>query len=62
MTQATTTTTTATDTNGNGNGKAKREPKEIGAIDALSKIKKILDQLSDGDKKRVLAFLNEPSA
>lgn len=45
-------------TNGNGE-KRKRDPKPVTAIDAISKIGKILDQLSPNDRKRVLAFVNE---
>jgi hypothetical protein len=52
MTQATTTTDTAT-----GNGK--RERSAPTAIEAITKIGKILDQLSPSDRKRVLAFVNE---
>ena len=55
MTQ--TTTTDSSTTNGNGNGK--REAKAPTAIEAITKITKILDQLSTPDRKRVLAFVNE---
>ena len=53
MTQANTTTTT------NTNGKSKAPPT---AIEAITKIGKILDQLSASDRKRVLAFVNESNA
>ena len=44
-------------TNNNGtNGKQKAAPT---AIEAITKISKILDQLSTADRKRVLAFINE---
>jgi hypothetical protein len=57
MAQAQTQTTTPTaDTT---NGKGKREAKAPTAIDAISKISKILDQLSPTDRKRVLTFVNE---
>ena len=60
MTTATTATTnTQTDTNGSTNGstgsKAIRPPT---AVEAITKVSKILDQLSDVDRKRVMAFLN----
>jgi hypothetical protein len=51
VTQATTTTTT------NGNGK-----RPLTAIEAITKITKILEQLSPADHKRVLAFINESNA
>lgn len=51
----TTTNTDSSTTNGNG----KREAKTPNAIEALAKIKKILDQLTPTDRKRVLAFVNE---
>lgn len=51
----TTTNTDSSTTNGNG----KREAKTPNAIEALAKIKKILDQLTPADQKRVLAFVNE---
>lgn len=54
MTQATTTTNSST-TNGN----VTREAKVLTAIEAITKITKILDQLSPVDRKRVLAFVNE---
>lgn len=56
MTQATTTTAAAT--NGNGKREAKGPPT---AIEAITKVTKILDQLSPADRKRVLAFVNESS-
>ena len=43
----------------NGDGTAKREVKPPTAIEAITKITKILDQLSPTDRKRVLAFVNE---
>lgn len=43
-------------TSTNGTGKA---PKTLTAIDAVSKISKILNQLTPPDRKRVLAFVNE---
>jgi len=51
MTQATTTTSET-----NGNGKHRAVPT---AIEAITKVSKILDQLSPADRKRVLAFINE---
>ena len=57
---ATTTNTPAPNgnsTEGNTNGKRTREAPT--AIEAISKIGKILDQLSPADRKRVLAFVNE---
>ncbi len=59
MPQAQTTATTTNADTTNGNGKGKREAKPLTAIDAISKISKILDQLSPTDRKRVLAFVNE---
>lgn len=47
-------TTTTESTNGEG----KREAKVPTAVEAISKISKILDQLSPMDRKRVLAFVN----
>ncbi len=59
QTQATTTTTNAgPSNNGAGNGTSK-QAKVPTAIEAISKITKILDQLSPTDRKRVLAFVNE---
>lgn len=52
-------TTTTADTT---NGKGKREAKVPTAIEAISKISKILDQLSPADRKRVLAFVNDSNA
>ena len=52
--------TTPTTTNAStGNGRAPREPKVLTAIDAISRIGKLLEQLSPSDRKRVLAFVNE---
>jgi hypothetical protein len=59
MPQAQTNTTTTNADTTNGNGKGKREAKPLTAIDAISKISKILDQLAPTDRKRVLAFVNE---
>ncbi len=50
MTQTTTT---------NGNGDSTKQTKIPTAIEAITKITKILDQLSPTDRKRVLAFVNE---
>ena len=60
-----TTATGSTNTNTNGNttdngstaGKGVRSAPT--AVDAISKISKILDQLTPTDRKRVLAFVNE---
>lgn len=57
MTQAQATTTPDPTTNGNG----KREAKVLTAAEAITKITKILDQLSPLDQKRVLAFINTTS-
>ena len=54
----TTTTPDSSMTNGNG----KRETKAPTAIEAITKITKILDQLTTPDRKRVLAFVNESNA
>jgi hypothetical protein len=67
MAQAQATTTNANTSNTNngsntgteGNGKGKRDPKPPTAIEAASKIGKILEQLTPADRKRVLAFVNE---
>lgn len=54
MTQETTATATSgSSTNG------RRERSAPTAIEAITKIGKILDQLSAPDRKRVLAFVNE---
>ncbi len=53
-------TTTATNNPGsptNTNGKSARSAPT--PIEAITKISKILDQLSPGDRRRVLAFINE---
>jgi len=55
QTQATSTTGS---TDGNGDSK-QREAKIVTPIEAITKITKILDQLSQTDRKRVLAFVNE---
>jgi hypothetical protein len=56
-------TSPGSSTNGNGNtdgnGKQRAVPT---AVDAITKISKILDQLSPTDRKRVLAFVNESNA
>jgi hypothetical protein len=57
QTQATTTTP---DSSTNGN--SKREAKVPTALEAITKITKILDQLTPADRKRVLAFVNESNA
>ena len=59
MAQAQTTPTTTNASTANGNGRAPREPKVLTAIDAISRIGKLLEQLSPSDRKRVLAFVNE---
>lgn len=59
MAQAQTTTTTTTGPSTNGNGDGKREAKVPTAIEAITKVSKILDQLTPADRKRVLAFVNE---
>jgi hypothetical protein len=53
------TTNTQVTNNGNSNTSTKREAKPPTAIEAITKISKILDQLSPSDRKRVLAFVNE---
>ena len=50
------TTTDSSTTNGNGK---QREVKVPTAIEAITKITKILDQLTLPDRKRVLTFVNE---
>ena len=55
MTTATSNANTQTNTNGSTNSKTARPPT---AVEAISKVSKILDQLSEGDRKRVMAFLN----
>lgn len=55
-TNTTTASGTTTTTNGSPNGKNSRAP--MTAIDAAGKIKKILDQLSPAEQKRVLAFVS----
>jgi hypothetical protein len=51
-------------TNGGTNGgtTATRERAPLSAVDAITKISKILDQVSPADRKRVLAFVNESNA
>ncbi len=55
MTQAATNNSGSSNTETPTNGK-RAEPT---AIDAISKISKILDKLSPSDRKRVMAFINE---
>ena len=50
-------TTATTNTNGSSNGSKERAP--LTAVGAITRVGKILDQLSPADRKRVLAFLNE---
>jgi hypothetical protein len=57
---------TATVTNTNSNGSTNGSPSTrtravMTPVDAISKISKILDQLSPNDRKRVLAFVSETS-
>lgn len=59
---ATATSTTTPSTNGNGTGTAKREAKPLTSIDAVTKISRILNQLSPADRKRVLAFVSESTS
>lgn len=63
-------TTTATNnqgtnngnSNSNGNtGNAAKTKAVMTPVDAISKISKILDQLTPVDRKRVLAFVSETS-
>jgi hypothetical protein len=54
---AQTTTTDSNTSTSNGEGK-QREAKVMTPVEAISKIGKILDQLSPTDCKRVLAFFN----
>jgi len=57
-------TATATNTNSNGstNGSPSTRTRAVMTpVDAISKISKILDQLSPNDRKRVLAFVSETS-
>lgn len=58
MTATTTQTTTNGNTNTNGNGAAGKAPRQMTAPEAIGKINKILEQLSAGDQKRVMAFFN----
>jgi len=53
-----TATTTQTNTNGNGNSSTGKTPRAMTAPEAIGKINKILEQLSAGDQKRVMAFFN----
>jgi hypothetical protein len=53
-------TTTATNNPGtNNNGTNGSKSRAMTPVDAISKISKILDQLSVVDRKRVLAFVSE---
>ena len=56
------TTATNNQTNGNtqtnGNGSAGKAPRAMTAPEAIGKINKILEQLTAGDQKRVMAFFN----
>jgi len=54
-------TQTNTDTQTNGNASAGKTAREMKASEAIGKITKILDQLSAGDQKRVMAFFNVPT-
>lgn len=56
MTTTATNNQGTTNTNGSTNGKSARP---LTAVDAISKITKVLDQLTPGDRKRVMAFINE---
>jgi len=58
MTATTTNNQGTTNTNGSSNGRTRAV---MTPVDAISKISKILDQLSPNDRKRVLAFVNETS-
>jgi len=51
-------TATTTQTNGNGNASTGKTPRAMTAPEAIGKINKILEQLSAGDQKRVMAFFN----
>jgi len=51
-------TTATTNTNGNGST-ASKERAPLTAVGAITRVGKILDQLSPADRKRVLTFLNE---
>ena len=57
--------TTATNTNGNSNsntnGNTGKTRGPMTPVDAISKVSKILDQLSPADRKRVLAFVSVDS-
>jgi hypothetical protein len=52
-------TTATTNTNGNGSSTASKARAPLTAVGAITRVGKILDQLSPADRKRVLAFLNE---
>lgn len=56
-------TATATNNQGttNTSGSTGRTRAVMTPVDAISKISKILDQLSPNDRKRVLAFVTETS-
>ena len=60
MTATTTQTTTNGNTNGNGttNGRAPKTVRPMTAPEAIGKINKILEMLTPGDQKRVMAFFN----
>jgi hypothetical protein len=47
-----------TNTNTNGNGSTGKTPRAMTAPEAIGKINKILEQLTAGDQKRVMAFFN----
>jgi hypothetical protein len=56
--------TTTTSTNGNSNttnGTGSKPRAAMTPVDAISKVSKILDQLSPADRKRVLAFVSVDS-
>ena len=58
MTATNTSAQNSTTTNGSAAaGTASRTPRPPTAVDAISKISKILDQLSPNDRKRVLDFV-----
>lgn len=54
-------TATGSQTNTNTNGNGTKTPRAMTAPDAISKINKILEQLSASDQKRVMAFFNVPT-
>lgn len=56
------TTTQASSDSSVNNNPRKRQAKNLTAVDVINKIDKLLKTLSEADRRRVLAFVNESEA